>query len=84
VEAKDRASTSKKGLYRITMGTKFEPNLSIKKSKYLNKMDESYDIFWLSISPDALFHVDTCKTPIDVWTKLKDFLGKKDRSLGGE
>jgi hypothetical protein len=45
-------------------------------------MDESYGILCLSISLDLLFHVDTCKTPNDVWTKLKDFLGKKDNLRG--
>jgi hypothetical protein len=41
-------------------------------------MDESYRILFLRISLDILFHVDTCNTPNDVWTKLKDFPGKKD------
>ena len=39
-------------------------------------------IFSLRISPDVLFHVDTCKTPNNVWTKLKDFLGKQDNLIG--
>jgi hypothetical protein len=43
-------------------------------------MDESHRIFFLIISPKLLFHVDTCKTPNDVWTRLKDFLGKKDNT----
>jgi hypothetical protein len=40
-------------------------------------MDEGYEILFLIISPNILFHVDTCKTPNDIWTKLKDLLGKK-------
>ena len=45
-------------------------------------MDESYRILCLKISPYLLFHVDTWKTPNDVWTKLKDFLGKQDNLRG--
>jgi hypothetical protein len=67
-----------KGLYRVTMGTEVKPTLSIDKEKYFIIMDESYGILFLSISLDLLFHVNTCKTPNDVWTNLKDFLGKKD------
>jgi hypothetical protein len=66
-------------LYRVTMGTEFEPNSAIEKSKYFNRMDESYEMFCLSIYLYLLFHVDTCKTPNDVWINLKDFLGNKDK-----
>jgi hypothetical protein len=44
-------------------------------------MDESYGILCLRISQDLLFHVNTCKTPSDVWTRLKDFLGKQDNLI---
>ena len=47
-------------------------------------MDEAYEILCLIISPNLLFNVDTCKTPNDVWTKLKDFLGKKDTLRGNQ
>jgi hypothetical protein len=45
-------------------------------------MDEAYGILCLRISPDLLFHVNTCKTPNDVWIKLKDLLGKQDNLRG--
>jgi hypothetical protein len=45
-------------------------------------MDESYGILCLNISPDLLIHVDACKTPNDVWKKLKDLLGKQDNLRG--
>jgi hypothetical protein len=71
-----------KGLYRVTMGTEVEPTSAIEKSNYFNRIDEAYGIVCLRISQDILFHVDTCKTPNDVWKKLKDFLGKKDNLRG--
>jgi hypothetical protein len=71
-----------KGLDRITMGNKVEPNSAIEKSKYFNIMDESYGILCLRISPYLLFHVDTCKTPKDVWKMLNYFLGNQDNLRG--
>ena len=70
----------RKCLYRITMGTEVNPTSTIEKSKYFNIMDESYGILFSIISSDLLFHVDTCKTLNDVWTELKDLLGKQDKS----
>jgi hypothetical protein len=35
-----------KGLYRVTMGTKFNPTSAIEKEKLFNKMDESYRILF--------------------------------------
>ena len=45
-------------------------------------MDESYGLLCLKISLDLLFHVDTSKTPNDVWTKLKDLLRNQDNLIG--
>jgi hypothetical protein len=45
-------------------------------------MDESYEIYFLRNSPYLLFHVDTCNTPNNVWTNLKDFLGNQDNLRG--
>jgi hypothetical protein len=71
-----------KGLYRVTIGTEVEHTSSIEKSKYFTRMDESYRIFCFSMYPDLLFDVDTCKNLGDIWTKLKDLLGKKDNPRG--
>ena len=47
-----------KGLYRVTMGTKNEPNFDVEKSKYFNRSDEAFGMPCLSISRDLLFHVE--------------------------
>jgi hypothetical protein len=39
-------------------------------------------ILFLRISLYLLFQVHTCKTPHNVWTKLKDFLGKEENTRG--
>ena len=30
------------GLYRLTMGTKLEPNFVVEKAKYFNRLDEAF------------------------------------------
>ena len=47
-----------KGLYRVTMATKVDPNAAIEKIKWNNRRDEAYGILCLSISRDLLFHLD--------------------------
>ena len=39
-----------KGLFRVTMGTKVEPNSIVEKAKFFNKLDEAYGLMCLSIS----------------------------------
>ena len=46
-----------KGLYRVTMATKAEPNAAIEKIKWHNRRDEAYGLLCLSISRDLLFHL---------------------------
>ena len=31
-----------KGLYRVTMGTENEPNSTVEKDKYFNRLDEAF------------------------------------------
>ena len=71
-----------KGLYRVTMGTEVEPNSVVDKGKYLNRLDESYGLLCLSISRDILFHIDSLKTPNEVWVKLETLFGKTDELIG--
>ena len=52
-----------KGLYRVTMETKANPNAAVEKIKWHNKRDEAYGILCLSISRDLLFHLDGLKSP---------------------
>jgi hypothetical protein len=52
-----------RGLYKLTMDKENEPTSSIKKSKYLNRMDEAFGTICSVISPELLFHISSCKTP---------------------
>ena len=55
-----------KGLYRVTMGTEVEPNSTVEKAKYFNRLDEAFGLMCLSISRVLLFHVDSLTTPNEV------------------
>ena len=48
-----------KGLYRVTMETKVEPNAATEKIKWHNRRDEAYGLLCLSISRDLLLHLDS-------------------------
>ena len=48
-----------KGLYRVTMGTEVEPNSTVEKLKYFNRLDEAFGLLCLRISRELLFHVDS-------------------------
>ena len=67
-----------KGLYRVSMALENEPNSIVDKSKWHNRLDESYGFCFLSISPDILFHIDGLTNPNQVWTKLEFLFGVQD------
>ena len=71
-----------KGLYRVTMPTKAEPNVVAEKIKWHNRRDEAYGLLCLSISRDLLFHLDGLTSPNEVWEKLIDIFGKIDEMRG--
>ena len=71
-----------KGLYRVTMGTKVDPNSAVEKLKCFNRLDESFRMLCLSISRDILFHVDNLTTPNEVWLRIKALFGKIDELRG--
>ena len=71
-----------KGLYRVTMGRKVEPQQPLEKSKYLNKLDEAYDFMCIHISRELLFHLDGLEIPKEVWEKLKSLFGNHDDPKG--
>ena len=71
-----------KCLYRVTMGTEVEPNSAVEKSKYFNKLDESYGLSCLSISRELLFSLDSLTSPKEVWEKLESLFGKTDELCG--
>ena len=59
-----------KGLYRVTMETKGHPNVATEKIKWHNRRDEAYGLLCLSISRYLIFHLDSLKSPNEVWEKL--------------
>ena len=71
-----------KGLYRVTMENKAEPNVAAEKIKCNNRRDEAYGLFCLSISRYLLFHLDGLTSPNEVWEKLEDICGNIDEMRG--
>ena len=65
-----------KGLYRVTMETKAEPNVAIEKIKWHNRRDEAYGLLCLSISIDLLFHLDGLTSPNEVWDSARRYFWK--------
>ena len=70
-----------KGLYRVTMETKADPNAAAEKIKWHNKRDGAYGLLCLSISRD-LFHLDGLTSPNEVWEKLEDIFGNTNEMRG--
>ena len=64
-----------KGLYRVTMETKADPNSAVEKIKWHNKRDGAYGLLCLSISRDLLFHLDGLTSPNEVWENLVEIFG---------
>ena len=65
-----------KGIYRVTMETKVEPNAVAEKIKWHNRRDEAYGLLCLSISRDLIFHLDALKSPNEVWDNIEYIFGK--------
>ena len=63
-----------KGLFRVTMDTKYDPGSAIEKSRLLNKKDEAFNFLCLSISEDLLFHLMDLKTPKKYGTNWKLYI----------
>ena len=55
-----------KGLYRVTMATEVDPNVSAEKIKWHNRRDKACGILCLRISRDLLFHLDGLTSPNEV------------------
>ena len=71
-----------KGIFKVTMGTEWEPNSTTEKAKYFNKLDEAYGLLCLSISREFLFHLDYLTLPKEVWEKLESLFGKTNELCG--
>jgi hypothetical protein len=39
-------------------------------------MDEAYDLIFISMSSELMFHIESCTTLDEIWTKLEDLFGK--------
>ena len=71
-----------KGLYRVTMETKFDPNAASENIKWNNRRDDMYGLLCLNISIDLLFHLDGLLNPNEVWEKLQTLFGKRYEMRG--
>ena len=69
------------GMYMGTMGKEVKPQQDLEKSKYLNKLDESFGFMCIYIYTERLF-LDGLKTPREVWFSIESLFKKKD-DLGG-
>jgi hypothetical protein len=67
-----------RGLYRLNMNTETKATSDIEKSKYLNRMYETFRTICSLISLDLLFHISSCKTPIDAWNTMGGIFEKWD------
>ena len=63
-----------KGLYKVTMETKVDPNVAAEKIKWHNKRDDAYRLLCLSISRYLLFHLDGLTSLMKYGRILKRFL----------
>ena len=71
-----------KGMYMVTMGKEVEPQQTLEKLKYLNKLDEAFGFMCIHIYKELLFHLDGLKTPKEVWDKFESLSGRKDELRG--
>ena len=71
-----------RGIFRVTMGTEVEPNSTVEKAKYFNKLDEAYGLMCLSISREFYFHLDNSTSPMEVWENLESLFGKTNKIHG--
>ena len=71
-----------KGLYRVTMGTKVEPNSIVEKSKFFNRLDVAFRMLCLIILRDFLFHENILTTPIELWLNIEPLLGNTNDMRG--
>ena len=70
-----------KGLYRVTMAIKADPNAAAEKIKWNNRRNKAYGLLCLSISRDLLFHLDSL-TSNEVWENIEEIFGKTNEMRG--
>ena len=76
MEGRDGHPNEIQGLYKVTMGTWVEPNSTIEKLKYFNRLDEDFGMLCLKILREILFHVDNISTPNEVFLRIESLFGK--------
>ena len=59
-----------KGVYKVIMVTKVEPNAAAEKIQWHNRRDEAYGLLCLSVSRDLFFHINGLTSPNEVWRSL--------------
>ena len=64
------------------MATEVEPTSVVEKNMYLNCMDEAYGLLCVLMSPNLFFHIETCITLDEIWTKLERLFWKQDDMKG--
>ena len=65
-----RVSLHKLGLYRMTMGIEIEPQQYVEKNKFLNRLDEAFDLMCTHIYLDLLFQIEGPRTPKEDWENI--------------
>ena len=58
------------------MDREVKPQQYIKKSKFLNKIDETFRFMCIHIFKDLLFLLEGLETGKEVWDKFESFFGK--------
>ena len=66
----------------MTMGREVGPQQYVEKSKFLNRLDESFNFMCIHISRELLFHLEGLRTPKEVWDKIESLFGKQDELRG--
>ena len=64
------------------MGREFKPQQYVEKSKFLNRLDESFSFMCIHISRELLFHLEGLRNPNEKWDKLEYLFGKQDEIRG--
>ena len=71
-----------KAMFRMKMGREVVPQQYIEKSKFLNRLEETFDFICIHISKDILFHLEGLKSKKEAWDKIESLFGKQDELRG--
>ena len=71
-----------KGLYRVTMRTEMEPNSTVEKSNFFNRLDEAFGMLCLIILRELMSCVDIISTPNEFCLRLEALFGNTNELRG--